>query len=141
MIDINDWVQLPGKAKRWKNVKTGEEISYRQARKREIPQKVGAYKRPEPKIPVRWATKIRKIPYKDRKKKALNQWQLAIKATIYYAFDDEEGEYTGFGHSKFHPKKDYPLMLDEAIDSLKSQLEGYPRILGYDLLGQWWIRW
>lgn len=114
---MGDWIRIPGSAKRYKNVKTGEEISYRQAIKRGIPAKAKS-----PKLPVRYPSVSPSRPYRERKKWLRGLYQLEG----YYQFHREmEDEYVRVvGWSRAYKTRNYELMKEEAINYAYTQLEG-----------------
>lgn len=127
----SEWRRLPGSARRYLNVLTDEEISYREARKRGIVQKA----KPE-KIPVRYpsVSKERGRDYKNRNKWLKGVWQLEGR----YIFERDDGETDRIlGWSRNYKVRDLEKQREEAIKWAMSHLSGS----GWRFLAIEWERW
>lgn len=125
----SEWRKLPGTAKRYRNIVSGEEISYRQARARGIAQAVK-----EKKIPIRYPGKSEKKPYRERGKWVKGLWQLEGR----YVFENEDGTIAQeIGWSRNYKVKDKEQQRQEAINWAMAQLEGS----GWEFVTIVWERW
>lgn len=136
MVKIEQWIRLPGKSKRFRNLATGEEISYREARKRGIAKFYSETTGSN--IPVRFPTISPNRPYSKRKEWLRGKWQLiGIYSFSRIDEDGEEEVVDSIGYSRSYEQRDLPLQRKQAINWAITRLSGS----GWRFLTIRWERW